>query len=102
MTLSKRPIESITDVYEELSSIYSCKFADTMEERDRAIRELTHFINNQDTEKRVDYELMFKKMYELKANTNDFQSKLCSHILNRFWEKSFSEMIPRKRFSFNQ
>jgi hypothetical protein len=86
-------MSTIDDLYYALVEIYSCKYADKPEEVDRSKAELFKAIQDG----RNPYDLI-RKMKQLKSKlrrSGDFESKLSSHICERFWVKDFSDQqIP--------
>jgi hypothetical protein len=91
-------IETIDDLYYALSRIYSCKYADKEEDIDKAKVQLYHAVKTNGYS--VDH--LLRKMRQLKAKlrlAGDFESKLATQIMNRYWEKDFSDqMIPYRPF----
>lgn len=89
---------TITELYYELSKIYSCKYADKKEEMDECYNVLYEAVINQ----KVPVESIIEKMKKLRAKltaSGDFESKLSAQILNRFWEKDFSgERVVWRKF----
>jgi hypothetical protein len=80
-------------LYRELSKIYNSHHNDTSSEIQNATYEL-----EQTMAEGVKAEHIINKMKELsefiKFSGNEFNSKLSTVILNRFWDKTFFEPIP--------
>lgn len=91
-------IHNIKDLYYALSRIYSCKYADKVDEITAAENELYHAVKTHG----YSPEHILKRMQQLKTRVRqagDFESKLSAQIMTRFWEKNFSdEEIPYRPF----
>lgn len=83
------------DVYYHLSEIYSCQWGDSLDERRAAIAELEAA-----GKRGIPVEIMIAKMQELKRVSTDYQSKLSTHILGRFWEKKFVKPITIRPYKY--
>jgi hypothetical protein len=86
--------EQVREIYLSLAILYSCPYPDKTGERQESIQMLEQEIN----ENGVDPELLTAKMKELITAAGEKTSKLNSHILDKFWLKTYIKPMPRRRF----
>lgn len=84
------------ELYESLNKIYSTTYSDRAEERDSAIKMLQKAINQG-----VEPDHMIYKMNQMNEINSGPKGKLYSTILGKFWERQFKQMIPYRKFKFD-
>jgi hypothetical protein len=85
------------DLYWELSKIFSSPHNDTGIEMSEAEAELREALGRGHTHQQIIFKM--RQMLECLRNEGEpYRSKLSAVIRNRFWEKSFTTMIPYKPF----
>jgi hypothetical protein len=85
------------ELYIELNKLYSSEHNDN-----HVDMRVAHSLLEEVLESGVDPNLLISKMKEMISNLDSaYKTKLSTVIMNRFWEKTFTEMIPYKPFLAN-
>lgn len=84
------------ELYENLNRIYSTTHNDRIEERDSAIKILQRALASG-----VAPDQIIHKMNQMNEVNTGPKGKLYSAVLGKFWERQFKEMIPFRRFTFD-
>ncbi len=88
------------ELYWELSALYSSSHHDSATEQNESFEILSRMIS-----RGVTPEYMKMKMRQMLSamvrDDDQYKSKLSNAIRSRFWEKTYVEMIPHRKFKID-